>query len=445
MSRKRILIIGIVAVLILIIGVSMNFSGNGEQAIAVQTGIVKKGKIVETVSAPGRIQPKTQVKISGDVSAKIIHLPVKEGQWVEKGQLLVELKRENYEAAAESQEANLRSTQAEAKLARANMEKAQKDYERIQELFEQKLESQANLEAAHATFKVERARYEAAEDRVQQIMGNLKQAQDNLSKTSIYAPIAGTISRLNKEAGEIVLGSQFQEDVIMIISNLSGMEAVVNVDENDVVNVAIGDTARIEVDALPDNIFTGVVTEIANSANISGEGTTEQKTEFEVKIAVMGTETSESGQLATGNPEMPEEGDPTSRLRPGMTASSDIVTASRGDALVVPIQSVAVRTMEQLKHRVDGDSANEAIAAEEESAPEYRPDSDGFVQVVWVVNDGKVMARQVRTGIQSDTHIEILEGLAENDEIVVGNYRAISQDLQIGSTVRPEEKPMAQR
>jgi HlyD family secretion protein len=224
--------------------------------------------------------------------------------------------------------------------------------------------------------------------------------------------MAGTISKLNKEVGEIALGSQFQEDVIMIVSNLAGMEALVNVDENDVVSVSVGDSAKIEVDALPDKVFKGVVREIASSATITGSGTTEQKTEFEVKISVV---------------------DAGEDLRPGMTASSDITTEIRESALSVPIQCVTVRTPEQLKIKKQ---KGKVEAPQDSSAKsEYLPDKDGFVTVVFLINNGKAVAKQVKTGIQSETHIEIIDGVAEGDEIVTGNYRAISQTLENNSSI----------
>ncbi|MCB0258751.1 MAG: efflux RND transporter periplasmic adaptor subunit, partial [Calditrichaeota bacterium] len=257
-----------------------------------------------------------------------------------------------------------------------------------------------------------------------------------------YAPMAGTISRLNKEVGEIALGSQFQEDVIMVISNLSGMEALVDVDENDVVSVSAGDSAKIEVDAFPDVVFDGIVTEIANSANISGQGTADQKTEFEVKVAVLQSFDSGQKTVPAGGQEI-NTANVNNRLRPGMTAGCDIVTEIRENALSIPIQSVAVRTVEQLTPAKPV-GKNDAIADEQPEESAYKPDKDGFVEVVFVVkSDGTVEARQVKTGIQSDTHIEILEGLSENDQIVIGNYRAISKDLQNGTPVTVKDNTAA--
>ena len=410
MSKKKIILISSIVVVIIICVVAFSMNGNEDEAISVKTGKVEQQKIVETVSATGIIQPETQVKISADVAAKITKLEVKEGEWVEKDQFLVQLDRERFLAMMQSAEANLRATEANANLVKENMLRAEKDYQRVKGLFDEKLESQAVMDQTYAAYKVEKARHQSSLEQVDQARASLKQAKDDLSKTSIYAPMAGTISQLNKEVGEIALGSQFQEDVIMVISNLAGMEALVDVDENDIVAVQLSDNATIEVDALADKPFDGAVSEIANSAKTNALGTTDQKTEFEVKISLK---------------------NPGNQLRPGMTASADIVTEIREKALVVPIQCVAVKTPDQLEN-----------AAEENSEEkfEYTPDKDGFIQIVFVVNDDKVVARQVETGIQSETHIEILSGIELNDEVVVGNYRAISQLLQNNSNISVENK-----
>lgn len=414
MTKKKIVLLAIILVVILVVVFAV-FSRNGQdKAIEVQVEEVKRQKIVETVSATGRIQPKTQVKISADVAAKITKLDVKEGDWVEQGQFLVQLDRERFVASVERAEANVRSAEAEAKLANENMLKSQKDYERTKGLFERNLESQATLDQVYAAYQVEKARYESALELVEQAKASLKQARDDLSKTTIFAPMAGTISELNKEVGEIALGSQFQEDVILVVSDLGGMEALVDVDENDIVSVSLGDSAKIEVDALPDISFVGIVTEIASSAKITGTGTTDQKTDFEVEITII---------------------DPGKELRPGMTASSDIVTDVLEDVLAIPIQSVAVRTPEQLEKKEIIPKGNVAIA-DDSAAQIFTPDKDGFVEVVFVVNDKIAEARQVSTGIQSDTHIEVREGIKEGEQIVIGNYRAISQDLKNGSPIK---------
>jgi len=412
-TKKRILFIAVPILLLAIVTTVISMNGKKEEAIKVTTAAIEKQQIIETVTATGRIQPKTQVKISADVAAKITRMEVKEGDWVERGQFLVQLDRERYLALGESAAANTRAIEANANLVKENMLKTEKDLARTQELFNKSLESQAVLDQYYSAFQVEKARYQAALEQVEQAKATEKQAKDDLSKTTIYAPMAGTISQLNKEVGEIALGSQFQEDVIMVISNLSGMEALVDVDENDIVSIRLGDSARIEVDALPDLVLAGRVTEIANSAKIiSATGTTDQKTEFEVIITIE---------------------KPGSKLRPGMTSSADIITETRESTLVVPIQSVAVRTLQQLKSEVSGEDSS--------ATPAYTADKDGFVQLVFVTEDDLVKAIQVDTGIQSDTHIEITSGLEEGDKIVTGNYRAISELLYNDAKVQIEEKP----
>ena len=417
-KKKKTIIIVIAVVIVAAVILLIKSKKNGDPANTVQTAKAEMLKIIETVTATGHIQPVTQVKISADVAAKITRLYVDEGDWVEKGALLVQLEQERFVAAVEQSEANFRSVEANALLVKENEIRAEKDHSRSKELYDRNLESRASIDQAYAAWQVEKARYKSAVELVDQARATVKATKDQLSKTTIYAPMAGTISELNKEEGEIALGSQFQEDVIMVISNLAGMEALVNVDENDIVRVSMDDSASIEVDALPDKIFHGNVSEIAISATISGSGTTEQKTEFEVKITIT---------------------DPGKQLRQGMTASSDITTEIREKTLGVPIQCVTLRTMEQLNanNPKKPPDAKKAADAETDStaAPAYVPDKDGFVPVLFVVENGIARARQVKTGIQSETHIEILSGLAEGEEYVTGSYRAISQTLQNNAPV----------
>lgn len=402
--KKRTLWIGGSVVLVGAAVVGFALSNRGESLPEVQTAKVEREKIVQKVNATGRIQPRIQVKISADVSAKITKLNVAEGQWVEQGTLLVELDRERYLAAVESAEANVRSAQANANLVQENLNKTEKEFARSRELKSRNVETDAEFDAAQAAYLVEKARHASALDQVEESKAALKQARDDLSKTTIYAPMAGTVSDLNKEQGEIAIGAQFQEDVIMVVADLSEMEAKVNVDENDIVSVELGQLAEVEVDALLNQKLNGVVSEIANSANVDAQGTT-QKTEFEVKIRIS---------------------DPVGVLRPGMTASADIFTKTNDDALSVPIQSVALRTVDQL--RLDGES-------QEDAEERFTPDEDGFVEVVFCIEEGRAIAKQVETGIQSDDLIEILSGLEENEEVVTGSYRAISRDLDNGSHV----------
>ena len=381
--KKKPLLIGAAIVVVVAAVSGMALRGRGDKTPVVQTAKVSRQKIVQKVSATGKIQPKTQVEISADVSAKIVRLPIVEGQWVEKGTFLVGLDRERYVAAVESAEANVSSAEANATLVHENMVRAENEYKRSKELLGSGLESQSAFEQKQADYQVEVARHKSALDQVSQAKAALKQARDDLSKTTIYAPMPGTISALNKEQGEIALGSQFQKDVICIVADLTQMEAQVNVDENDIMSVAVGQPAEVQVDALPNETLKGVVSEIASSANASGTGTTEQKTEFEIKIAIL---------------------NPPKSLRPGMTASADIITKTNDNALSVPIQSVAVRTVDQLA--VKGEKRKDAAA-------KYTPGKDGFVEFVFCVENGKAVAKQVKTGIQGDNLIEIVDGVKE--------------------------------
>jgi HlyD family secretion protein len=325
---------------------------------------------------------------------------------VERGALLVELDRERFLAAVESGEANVRSAEANATLVQHNLERIEKDLRRSEDLLGQKLESQATYDTRKAELLVEQARLDSALEQVEQAKAALKQARDDLSKTTIYAPMSGTVSELNKEQGEIALGSQFQADVILVVADLSEMEARVDVDENDIVSIRTGQAAEVEADALPGQRLAGKVAEIGSSANTASAGTSEQKTEFEIRIGIT---------------------EPPPTLRPGMTATADIVTHTNPQALSVPLQCVALRTVDQLVRK--GEKRKDAEAR-------FKPDRDGFVEVVFVVENGKAVARQVKTGIQSDDLIEILEGLKEGEEVVTGSYRAISRDLQNGAVVR---------
>jgi HlyD family secretion protein len=409
--KRKPLLIGVAVLVVAAAVAGAAMRGRGEKTLEVQAAKVARQKIVQKVSATGKIQPKTQVEISADVSAKITKLSVVEGQWVEKGQFLVELDRERYVAAVESAEATVSSAEANARLVRENMNRAEKEYKRSKELLATGLESQAAFDAKEAEYQVEVARYKSAQDQVEQAKAALKQARADLSKTTIYAPMSGTVSELNKERGEIALGSQFQKDVILIVADLTEMEAQVDVDENDIVSVAVGQKAEIEVDALPGQKLSGTVYEIANSANVGAQGTSEQKTEFEIKIAIT---------------------KPPETLRPGMTASADIITKTNENALSVPIQSVAVRTVDQLAMK--GEKRKDAES-------KYKADRDGFVEIVFCIEGQRAVAKQVKTGIQSDELIEILDGLKEGDQIVSGSYRAISKDLENGAVVAISKGP----
>lgn len=421
MKKKTIIIAAVAVIAAAAIAVAV-VKARGEKPLEVQTAEAGLKQVVQKVNATGKVQPKTQVKISADVSARIMRLGVKEGDRVEQGQFLVELDREAYLAAVESAQANVRSAEATAKLVQESMLQAEREFKRAAEIVRLKLDSQARLDEAEAAYKVEVARYEAALGDAARARASLKQSKDSLSKTSIYAPMAGVITELRREQGEIAIGSQFQEDVILVISDMSEMEVQLDVDENDIVAVALGDVADIEVDALPGRKLSGRVYEIANSAkSANGQAQAQsqtQKTEFLVKVAIA---------------EPPEE------LRPGMTAAADIVTDTKDSALSVPVQCVTVRTLEQLKGDDDGKGKQEAAGVPDANADDgaggFKADEDGFVQIVFVLEDGKAVARQVETGLQGENLLEITSGLKAGETVISGGYRAISRDLKNGARV----------
>ncbi len=407
--KRKPLLIGAVILLVVLAVSGMAMRGRGGKSPEVQTAKVGRQKIVQKVSATGKIQPKTQVEISADVSAKIKKLAVVEGQSVEKGAFLVGLDRERYIAAVESAVANVSSAEANAALVHENMNRAENEFERSKELLAGGLESQAAFEAKQAEYQVEVARHKSAMDQVQQAKAALKQARDDLSKTTIYAPMSGTISALNKEQGEIALGSQFQKDVILVIADLSAMEAQVNVDENDVISITIGQAAEIQVDALPNQTLKGVVSEIASSANVR------RRRHHGAEDRVRDQDHDPGSAEDPASRHDGERGHHHQDERPrAERAAPERRGPDRGPA-----------------HAEGGEAEGRGGG----SGSAYKADKDGFVEIVFCIENGKAVAPQVKTGIQSDDLIEILDGLKEGDEIVTGSYRAISKDLENGAVV----------
>ena len=403
-KRKKLFIfLGVLVVLLIII--VANLTRRSGKGVAVQTEKVMRGNITASVSGPAKIQPEVQVKISAQVSGKIVKLGVEEGDFVKQGQFLVQLDPEFYSAAVEQAESNLR-------YAAAGYEKARNEYERFETLYKDNLASESELDLAKST-------YEQADAQVEQYSAGLKQARDNLAKTTLYAPMDGTVSQLNKKVGEMAMGSQFTLDVIMVVADLTKMLAETEIDENDVVSVSLGDTADVIVDAFPDAKFLGIVKEIANTGLTRGSGTQEEVTNFMVKVSMI---------------EKPE------RLRPGMSATVDIMTDTRWSVLKVPIQCVTVR--EPLKEKteeagVDSAAVGDEKKDEEMSDTSVNPGGKGEpVRVIFVVKDDVAHQKAVKTGISSDTEWEIIEGVEEGDEVVSGSYRVLTRQLQDGSEVK---------
>ncbi len=401
-KKKRTKKILIVAVIVLIVGglIAANALKPKDASLEVTTEKVKRGRLVQTVPGTGRIQPEVQVNISANVSGEITKIFVKEGDRVKKGDPLVVLDRERYKAAVEQAQSSLKSAQA-------SLAKSGSDLRRVEELYQQGLASQAELESAQADFQ-----YRSAE--VERARAYLKQAQDDLAKTTIFSPMDGVISLLNKEPGEMALGAQFQQDIIMVVADLNRMEVEVEVDESDIINVSLQDTALIKIDAFPDTTFKGTVREIAHTATTRGLGTAEEITNFLVKITLL---------------EIPKG------LRPGMSATADIITDVRENTLYVPIQCVVLKP--PLPESENADSARgESGSAKTD---QRNPDDERVkkhIEVVFKVVDNVVQQTPVVTGITSDMDIEILSGLEEGDIVVSGPYRTLTQKLKHGDSVK---------
>jgi HlyD family secretion protein len=409
-KAKRRIIIGLIGGLILILAVAVIIGSSREHFIDVQTEKVERRQIVQIVTASGRIQPETEVKISAEVSGEIVELPVREGQLVERGDLVVRIRPDAYRAARDRVQAAYEGARAELRRAEANLEKALSEFNRMQDLFEKQLVSDSELITARTTYSVALAGKEAAEHQIAQARASLDEAIENLERTSIYAPMTGIVTVVNSEQGERVVGTGLMGGTeIMVISDLTRMEARVDVDENDVVQVSVGDTARVEVDAYPDRVFDGVVTEIAHAAKTRGMGTQDEVVNFEVKIRII---------------------DPQVMLRPGMSMIADIETDIRNDALAVPIQSVTVRVDEEAGQRENNQATDRRRGRSREQPNE----------IVFVVDGNEVKAVQVKRGIMGERYVEITEGLEEGDEVVTGSFRAINRDLEDGALVRVNNK-----
>ncbi len=408
MSNKVKIIIGLAAIAIIAAMVVVNLRKSRGEVIEVTATEVKRGDISRTVSGSGKVQPVTDIKIAARISAEIKKIHVKEGDIVKQGQLLVELDRANYTAYAEQIQSQMSS-------ARAAVKKADADFARIKGLFDKNLASQADLDAAEATRM-------SASASLDQARAALKQADDDLDKTRLLSPIDGTVTKLNKEPGEIAVGSQFQADIIMNLANLKDMEVLSEIDENEVVLVHLSDKTSIEVDAIPDTSFQGRVTEIAHVATTTNAGTQEQVTNFEVKVGV----TSD-----------------VAKLRPGMSATVDILTETRPNVLYVPIQAVTARDLKADSLKNSAARKKPARSEDSETADpgkkSKKETKNELTEIVFVVQNNAVKAVPVKTGISDDNNIEIISGLSEGQKVVTGSYKALSKLLKDGSQVKEKK------
>jgi len=416
-SKKKLFIFGGIGLLVIVLIVIALVGGGKEDIILVQTEEVEKRDITQTVTATGTINPEFKVVITPEVTGEIISLPVKEGDFVKKGDLLIRIKGDQYQAQKERLEANLKSSEASLQIRKAELNRVTLQYNRMKEMHNKGLASDSELETAESNFLTSKASYDAADANVLQSKAQLREVLETLYKTTIYSPMDGTITQLNVELSERVLGSGFSQGTnIMTVADLSNMEAVVEVDENDVVLVSVGDTALVSVDAFSDDEFKGVVSQIGNSAQSSGFGTQEQVVNFEVKVKLI---------------------DVDPKLRPGMSCNADIETETVYDVISVPIQSVTVRTdlPEESSDSTETGNDNGHNNGNGKNGKRKGPN-----EVVFLVENGQSKIVQVQAGISDDNYLEIIDGLEGGEEVVSGSYRVISRELEDGSKVRVEEK-----
>ena len=439
-KKSKLIPILVVVLVVLLVGIIVAKKAGWigkEEGIEVVVAEAKKTEIVEKVSASGKIQPETEVKISPDVSGEIIELNVEEGDSVVKGQLLVRIRPDNYQSFVDAQQAsvnaaraNLAQTKARLGQAQANLTQAKQTYDRNKMLYDQKVISQADWQQAVANYETAKQEVEslrqsvrASEYNIQNALAALKDARENLNKTTIYAPVSGIVSKLNVERGERVVGtSQMAGTEIMRIANLNNMEVRVNVNENDIIRVALGDSVEVEVDsyASKDEKFKGVVTSIANTAKDAAS--LEAVTEFEVRIRLL----NESYSHLSKNNARP--------FRPGMTASVDIITERKPNVLSVPLSAVTTRSNEKKPTEKDSKEKEETQNQSDEQA-QKAPVKVEEVVFVYDKATNTVNAVKVKTGISDFEHMEIISGIEPGQKVVTGPFRAVSTTLKDGAKV----------
>lgn len=418
MKRKKLIIILVIAFVLiaaLVGGKKAGWFGKKEDFKEVELKVIEPVNIFEKVSATGKIQPSTEVKISSEVSGEIIELPFKEGDRVSKGDLLVKVNPDLIQSALNRAQASYQNVQANLNQAEATLKEATFNYERNKSLFERGVISKADWDRAVANYEGALAAKQSAYYGVQSAAATVNEARDNLLRTTIYSPIDGTISLLSVELGERVVGTQQMAGTeILRVANLNTMEVLMDVNENDIVKVKIGDTSIVEVDAYPKREFTGVVTEIANSAQ--GNLTADQVTNFKVKVRIL---ESSYQDLLAGKPEG------YSPFRPGMTATVDVITEKRYNVLAVPISSVVIKT--------DTTSAKKS-AAEKFKKVKLSGEEEKF-ECVFIKDGNEAKLRVIKTGIQDNANIEVTSGLEINETVIIGPYNLVSKTLQTGDKV----------
>lgn len=438
-SKRKLFILLGVAGLVLVALVAFAVSRKKDPAVAVTTEKAVVKTITQLVNATGKIQPEFEVKIAPEVPGEIIEMPFREGDRIKKGDLLVSIKADNYRFQVEQQEASLESAKASSLVNKASLEKAEADLKRNQDLYDKHLIPDSDLAVYRNAYDGAKASYESALANIARAEGLLNQMRDQLRKAIIYSPIDGTVSLRSSEVGERVAGTgQYGGADIMRVADLSTMEVRVNINENDIVKVKIGDKARVSIDAYPNRRFNGVVKEIAAAAKTTGMSTQEEVTNFQVKVRIA---------------------DKDVNLRPGMSANVDVETQTVENVIAVPIQAVTVRsregnkTIEQLASdreakakQTQGDGAAAAVNEKQQRERE-REDRASLQRVVFLRAGDAVKMVPVETGIGDTTHMEIKPGsIKAGDEVVSGPFSVVTRTLKDGTKVRLEKpKPAAKK
>lgn len=451
-SGKTILYLVIGLVVVFGVGFGLKAAGviGGEsEGTPVETAEAKLKTITQIVSASGKIQPEVEVIIRPDVSGEIIELAVKEGDFVRKGNLLVRIKPDIYQAQIDQLNASLLTQKARLEQTRASLIQAEAAHLKNKELYERKVISELDFIQTRSSYEAEKANLKAAQYQIQSAEAQLRKAEEELEQTVIRAPQDGTVTGLDVELGERVLGnSQMAGTEMMRVSLLDRMEVLVEVNENDIVNIMSADTARIEVDAYPERRFNGIVTEIANSARVTGAGTNEQVTNYQVKVRIVtphNLSMAGSELVLNQTSENPDENF-VPNFKPGMSATVDIETETAINVVSVPIQAVTVRDFAKDKKESKSEGDDSTSESESTSAPDSEVDDDLVVKkedirkVVFIVKDGIAVRQEVETGISDNNHVQILSGVTAGDMIVIGNYRTLSKNLSDGDKVKAEER-----
>ncbi|WP_304137246.1 efflux RND transporter periplasmic adaptor subunit [Mesonia mobilis] len=413
MKKKTLLIVLVIALVLivaLVVGKKSGAFGKTGNFKKVETTLIEKIDITETVSATGKIQPEVEVKLSSEVSGEIIELPIAEGQEVKKGDLLVKINPDLYQSSLQRSQASYQNIKANLAQTEASLKQAKANYDRNKTLFEKGVIAKSEWDNIVSQYEVAQANKESAFYNVQSAAATVNEAQDNLGRTTIYAPMSGTISKLDAELGERVVGTQQMAGTeILRVANLGEMEVEVEVNENDIVKVSVGDSAIVEVDAYLGKEFKGLVTEISNSA---ADGlTADQVTNFDVKVKILEDSYQE---LKEGKPENYYP------FRPGMTATVDIITSKRSNIVGVPISAIVIKNDTTSNRKKTGVVSTKA--------------EENF-ECVFVNQNGKAKLQVVETGIQDDTNIEITAGLEEGVEVITGPYNMVTKLLKPGDKV----------